>query len=98
MYFVVKYGLTFLEHRLDPEAEKKAEARKKSAAMLRRIGYGRDAETSESEEEEGPRRPRKEDLILNTYEQAIAMDLVAPEDIPITFNGTHNSDNGPWTS
>ena len=32
---------------------------------------------------------RKEDLVLNQYESQIAMEVVAPEDIPVGFEGTH---------
>ena len=38
-------------------------------------------------DERAPRRPRKEDLELNKYEQTIAMEVVAPEDIPVSFEG-----------
>lgn len=37
------------------------------------------------------KRLRKEDLALNQYEQAIAMEVVAPEDIPVSFEGTLRS-------
>ena len=37
------------------------------------------------------RRPRKEDLELNQYEQMIAMDVVAPEDIAVMFDGKVHS-------
>jgi hypothetical protein len=30
---------------------------------------------------------RKEDLVLNQYENQIAMEVVAPEDIPVGFEG-----------
>jgi SpoVK/Ycf46/Vps4 family AAA+-type ATPase len=30
-------------------------------------------------------KQKKEDLVLNQYEQSIAMDVVAPEDIPVSF-------------
>jgi len=60
----------------DPEAKSKEEKRIKSAAILRRL----DAPDSKNKD-----RPRKEDLELSQYEQAIAMDVVAPEDIPVSF-------------
>jgi ATPase family AAA domain-containing protein 1 len=31
-------------------------------------------------------RPRKEKLVLSQYEQAVAMDVVAPDDIPVSFD------------
>jgi len=83
-YFLVRYVISRLD--LDPEADRKEEVRKKSAAILRRLdgpilGEERSPEDGES------RRPRKEDLALSQYEQAIAMEVIAPEDIPISFEG-----------
>ena len=54
--------------------------KKKSAAILRRLD---NAEEVEVEKERSG--PRKEDLVLTQYEQAIAMDVIAPEDIPVSF-------------
>jgi SpoVK/Ycf46/Vps4 family AAA+-type ATPase len=72
----------------DPEAQKKEEMRKKSAAILRRLD-GPESPDSDGDETPGKggkrRRQRKEDLVLTQYEQAIATDVVAPEDIPVSF-------------
>ncbi|KAI9704867.1 MAG: hypothetical protein M1836_006647 [Candelina mexicana] len=85
-YYLVRYSIRYLQQaHNDPEAIQIEEKRKKSAAVLRRLD-GRHEEDSESEDGEG-RRTRKEDLVLTQYEQTIALDLVAPEDIPITFEG-----------
>lgn len=35
-----------------------------------------------------PRGVRKEDLVLNQYESQVALEVVAPEDIPVGFEGT----------
>jgi hypothetical protein len=35
-----------------------------------------------------------EDLELTPYEQTIAMEVVAPEEIPISFDGTFESEGG----
>lgn len=83
-YFLVRYVLARLD--LDPEADRKEEVRKKSAAILRRLdGPVLGKEGSRGNEEHT--RTRKEDLVLNQYEQAIAMEVIAPEDIPISFEG-----------
>ena len=66
----------------DPEHEQKEQKRLESAAILRRLDAPREAQHLS---DTGHERPRKEDLNLTQYEQAIAMDLVAPEDIPVTF-------------
>ena len=46
---------------------------------------------SEEDEETDSRRgrPRIQDLNLNTYEQTIAMEVVAPEEIPVSFEGMY---------
>lgn len=64
----------------DPDHEKKEQARIKSAAILRRL----DA-PNESISGPDPARPRREDLQLSQYEQAVLQDLVFPEDIPVSF-------------
>lgn len=94
-YYLVRYLLSRLD--LDPEAGRKAELRTGSAAILRKLDKPV-PEDDGSVENEGAPRPRKEDLVLNQYEQAIAMELVAPEDIPITFDGTPYAFTGNCSS
>lgn len=83
-YFLIRYLLSRLD--FDPESQKKEEQRRKSAAILRRLDGG-DESDDESPRREGKRgrRQRKGELVLNQYEQAIAMDVIAPEDIPMAF-------------
>lgn len=84
IYYLVRYTLS----RLENDGEKEQATRKSAAAaVLRRL------DTQEHGEEDvntdgRSRRSRKEDLVLNQYEQMVAMDVVAPEDIPVTFEGT----------
>ena len=84
IYYLIRYALA----RLEPESEKKEQAQRKSAAaaVLRRLDRSNE-EGDEAERDEHRSRPRKEDIALNQYEQMIAMEVVAPEDIPVTFNG-----------
>ncbi len=79
VYYVIRYAL----NRLDFENDKESVARKSAAAaVLRRL------DPHETNGENGrQRRSRKEDLVLNQYEQMVAMDVVAPEDIPVAFEG-----------
>lgn len=58
-----------------------------AAAVLRRLDR-KPSEESPHSDNGRLRRSRKEDLVLNQYEQMIAMDVVAFEDIPVTFEGT----------
>ncbi|KAE8377362.1 P-loop containing nucleoside triphosphate hydrolase protein [Aspergillus bertholletiae] len=83
-YFLIRYLLSRLD--FDPESQKKEEQRRKSAAILRRLDGG-DESDEDSPRREGKRgrRQKRGDLALNQYEQAIAMDVVAPDDIPVSF-------------
>ncbi|KAF2734565.1 AAA-domain-containing protein [Polyplosphaeria fusca] len=89
-YFVIRSLLS----RLDPEAQQKEEAKQKASAASRKLDailtnkarknqYAHD--DSDDEWDDRSRRIRKEDLVLTSYEQTIAMEVVAPEEIPISF-------------
>ena len=79
LYYLVRYALS----KFEPEEKKDSEKRRSAAAaVLRRLD-----ESNEQQDEEGNERVRKEDLILNQYEQMIAMEVVAPEDISVSFKG-----------
>ncbi|KAE8161965.1 P-loop containing nucleoside triphosphate hydrolase protein [Aspergillus tamarii] len=83
-YFLIRYLLSRLD--FDPESQKKEEQRRKSAAILRRLDGGEESdEDSPRREGKRGRRQKRGDLALNQYEQAIAMDVVAPDDIPVSF-------------
>jgi hypothetical protein len=72
--------------RMDPEAEKKQAAKEKSAAVLRRL----DASGIRDKDEDvvdGAPRTKREDLVLTQYEQSIAMEVVHPDEIDVSFNG-----------
>ena len=73
--------------RLDSEGDKEQATRKSAAAaVLRRLDSKNKDEDTKSDDGRN-RRPRKEDIVLNQYEQIIALDVVAPEDIAVTFEG-----------
>ncbi|KAL3491986.1 P-loop containing nucleoside triphosphate hydrolase protein [Aspergillus germanicus] len=82
-YFLIRYLLSRLD--LDPESQKKEEQKNKSAAILRRLDGGDDSEDATSGKGGKKSRPKRGDLVLNQYEQAIAMDVVAPDDIHVSF-------------
>jgi len=82
-YLIIRYLLSRID--LDPEKQRREEQRQKSAAILRRLdGPESDNDTSGNGTQRRSRQ-RKEDLVLNQYEQSIAMDVVAPEDIRVSF-------------
>ena len=70
--------------RLDTEGKEQTSRKLAAAAILRRL----DPQERDGESNKNGRRPRKEDLVLTQYEQMIAMDVVAPEDIPVSFEGS----------
>ncbi|USP74669.1 hypothetical protein yc1106_01943 [Curvularia clavata] len=90
-YFVIRNLLT----RLDPDAQQKEEARAKATAATRKLdailtskrrkSYSEYDSEDDDETDSRHRRPRIQDLNLNTYEQTIAMEVVAPEEIPVSF-------------
>jgi SpoVK/Ycf46/Vps4 family AAA+-type ATPase len=89
MYYIAKSVVSSLPLGTDPEKEQHEQARVRAAANLRRIDRLRG--DSDSDDESGrsrgnSRRPRKEDLDLDQYESQIAMEVVAPEDIPVGFD------------
>ena len=91
MYYIAKSVVASLPLGTDPEREQHEQARVKAAANLRRLDRSRD-DDSESEDEpmrgtSRPQRTRKEDLVLDQYESQIALEVVAPEDIPVGFDG-----------
>jgi ATPase family AAA domain-containing protein 1 len=90
MYYVARTIVASLPTAVDPEKEQHEQARVKAAANLRRIDRLRgDSDSDDESDRDGrsTRRPRKEDLELDQYENQIAMELVAPEDIPVGFEG-----------
>ncbi|PGH15052.1 hypothetical protein AJ80_05677 [Polytolypa hystricis UAMH7299] len=88
-YFAVRFLLSRIE--FDPESQKREEAKRKSAAILRRLeGPSEDSDdgdnNSPGQKKRQTQRTKKENLVLTQYEQAIAMDVVAPDDIPVSFD------------
>ncbi|KAF3387353.1 Protein MSP1 [Penicillium rolfsii] len=82
-YFLIRYLLSRLD--FDPESQKKEEQRQKSAAILRRLDGGDESDEGNRGSAKKGRRQRRGELTLNQYEQAVAMDVVAPEDINVSF-------------
>ncbi|KAI5287618.1 hypothetical protein KEM54_005866 [Ascosphaera aggregata] len=83
-YFLVRYLLAKID--FDPETKKQEEARRKSQAILRRLDGGGDGNGDHDDSKRKNTSSRKEALVLTPYEQTIAMDVVAPDDIPVSFD------------
>lgn len=72
----------------DPDKEKHEQARRKAKAHLERLNRRRieDGEVN-NENSEAREGSKMEDLILNEYENLVALEMVAPEDIHVGFDG-----------
>jgi SpoVK/Ycf46/Vps4 family AAA+-type ATPase len=80
MVYLVRYAL----NRLEPEDEKKRKTTMN--ATIKRLERIREEQEVFDEDDRGePHRTRKEDLTLNQYEQVIASEVIAPEDIHVGF-------------
>jgi hypothetical protein len=73
----------------DPEKEKHEQARRQAKAHLERLNRrrGNNGEIEEDESSGSRRGPRVEELVLNEYENLVALEMVAPEDIHVGFDG-----------
>ncbi|KAH8839653.1 hypothetical protein MCOR27_011679 [Pyricularia oryzae] len=92
LYLLTKNILSSLSSTLgDPDKEKHEQARLRAKAnlqRLRKIQNGDGTANGEAQDGEGGQRngPAVEELQLNEYENMIAMDVVAPEDINVGFD------------
>ena len=71
--------------RMEPEEDKKRKAG--ATAVLQQLDERERRKRLADGEVEPHRRSRKEDLVLNQYEQIIASEVIAPEDISVSFDG-----------
>lgn len=89
-WFLTKNIVSSLQSTLaDPEKEKHEQARLRAKANLQRLQKSRQLEDGDEYDDAGHRTktgPRIEDLQLNEYENMVALEVVAPEDIPVGFD------------
>ncbi|XXG99150.1 Glycosyl phosphatidyl inositol anchor synthesis [Hypoxylon texense] len=88
-WFLTRNLISTLQGSLaDPDKDKREQARLKAKANLQRLQKSRNfEEDNEEDSSNGTRRgPRIEDLVLNEYENLVALEVVAPEDIPVGFD------------
>ena len=72
----------------DPDKEKHDQARQRAEAHLEKLSRRRAADGSDDEDTDDSRHRRRiQELKLNEYENLIAMEMVAPEEIPVGFDG-----------
>ncbi|KAJ2987391.1 hypothetical protein NUW58_g3135 [Xylaria curta] len=94
-WFLTKSALSSLQGTLaDPDKEKHEQARIKAKANLSRLRRSQENDGADGadggddgESGNGGRKgPRIEDLALNEYENVVALEVVAPEDISVGFD------------
>ncbi|KAI1083589.1 AAA-domain-containing protein [Whalleya microplaca] len=88
-WFLTRNVLSTLQGTLaDPDKEKHEQARLKAKANLQRLQKTRSYEGGDVEgsSDSTGRGPRIEELVLNEYENLVALEVVAPEDIPVGFD------------
>ncbi|KAI0142780.1 P-loop containing nucleoside triphosphate hydrolase protein [Xylariaceae sp. FL1272] len=89
-WYLTKNALSSLQNTLaDPDKEKHEQARNKAKANLSRLRRSRETGTA-GDDDSGTgtdhRGQRIEDLVLNEYENMVALEVVAPEDIAVGFD------------
>lgn len=86
-YYVAKSVISNLPFGTDPEKEQHEQARVKAAANLQRLNRREQEQDGTDGNGEKNSRARKEELVLDQYENQIALEVVSPEDIPVGFDG-----------
>lgn len=95
LYVARNFLNPILSNLADPEKEKHEQARRQAKAHLERLNRRRRSNEDADDESGGSRKgPRVEELVLNEYENLIALEMVAPEDIHVGFDG----ESGPRRS
>lgn len=73
-------------NRLDLEPEDTKKRKAAAAAVMQKIGK-REKDAARNKDGDNTRDAPTEELVLNSYEQIIASEVVAPEDIAVKFDG-----------
>ncbi|KAK9436776.1 ATPase family AAA domain-containing protein 1 [Metarhizium brunneum] len=86
--YVARNLLTpMLSNLADPDKEKHEQARRQAKAHLERLNRQRNIDRDGDDESGDARRIQSvEDLVLNEYENLVALEMVAPEDIHVGFD------------
>ncbi|KAH6899067.1 P-loop containing nucleoside triphosphate hydrolase protein [Thelonectria olida] len=76
-----------LSNLADPDKEKHEQARQRAKAHLERMNRRRQGDDEYDDDSSSSRRgPRVEDLVLNEYENLVALEMVPPQDISVGFD------------
>lgn len=88
LYITRNFLNPLLSNLADPDKEKHEQARRQAKAHLERLNRRRNADGVDSSQHDSEDRAKVEDLVLNEYENLVALEMVAPEDIHVGFDGT----------
>lgn len=88
LYMAKTFLNPILSNLADPDKEKHENARRQAKAHLERLNrQKRTGDGTEDDSSSSRRGPKVEELVLNEYENLIALEMVAPEDISVGFDG-----------
>jgi hypothetical protein len=77
-----------LSNLADPDKEKHEQARQRAKAHLERMNRRQQDDDDYDDDSSSSRRgPRVEELVLNEYENLVALEMVPPQDISVGFDG-----------
>ncbi|KAM0354099.1 hypothetical protein ACHAPU_001134 [Fusarium lateritium] len=87
LYVARNFLNPILSNMADPDKEKHEQARRQAKAHLERLNrHKRDGLDYGDDSGDSRRGPRPEDIILNEYENLVALEMVPPEDISVGFD------------
>ncbi|KAK3192576.1 mitochondrial dynamin GTPase Msp1 [Lecanicillium sp. MT-2017a] len=88
LYIAKNFLNPILSNLADPDKEKHEQARQRAKAHLERINRRRNEAGSDNsgEGDDSQKDQRVEELVLNEYENLIALEMVSPEDIHVGFD------------
>jgi SpoVK/Ycf46/Vps4 family AAA+-type ATPase len=87
LYVARNFLNPILSNIADPDKEKHEQARRQAKAHLERMNRNKRDGLDYGDDSSDPRRgPRPEDLVLNEYENLVALEMVPPEDISVGFD------------
>ncbi|RGP68319.1 adenosinetriphosphatase [Fusarium longipes] len=87
LYVARNFLNPILSNIADPDKEKHEQARRQAKAHLERMNRNKRDGLDYGDDNSDPRRgPRPEDLVLNEYENLVALEMVPPEDISVGFD------------
>jgi ATP-dependent 26S proteasome regulatory subunit len=87
LYVARNFLNPILSNIADPDKEKHEQARRQAKAHLERMNrHKRDGLDYGDDSSDSRRGPRPEELVLNEYENLVALEMVPPEDISVGFD------------